>query len=290
MEHMTALVSCFARAYHFENNASHVFADGVAKRLLGEDYDRIAESMTQGIGFFLPGFNGSPADGLRLIVDRQLSPSVLGRSAFCESALYDARRSGCGQYVIFASGYDTFALRSPDSPLRIFELDLPELIADKMLRAQIAGLASSAVYVPCDLADGSWCEKLLEAGFAPQEKTFGSLLGISYYLTKSELQDLLLCVSKILPAGSAICLDYPCEVAGAQAMLNEALAQGAGEQMKARYSAPEMCKLLNDCGFSVVEQLGHDEMTARHFAEYNRRTPQHELSAPLGVGYILALS
>ena len=60
--------------------------------LLGDDYGLIARSMTQGFGFFLPAFNGSQEDGLRLIVDRQLSPSVLGRSVFCEDEL---RRSGC---------------------------------------------------------------------------------------------------------------------------------------------------------------------------------------------------
>ena len=84
-----AKVSCFARAYHFENNKTHIFADGVAARLLGYDYDHIAESMIQEINFFLPGFEGTKEEGLRLIIDKQLSPSVLGRSAYCERKLLD---------------------------------------------------------------------------------------------------------------------------------------------------------------------------------------------------------
>ena len=108
MENITAKVSCFARAYHYKNSTSPIFADTAAEALLGQDYDRIAESMTQGVGFFLPGFNGSPEEGLRLIVDRQLSPSVLGRSAYCERMLENETRLGCRQYVIFASGYDTY--------------------------------------------------------------------------------------------------------------------------------------------------------------------------------------
>ena len=95
MESITAKVSCFARAYHYKNSASTIFADTAAEALLGQDYDRIAESMTQGVGFFLPGFNGSPEEGLRLIVDRQLSPSVLGRSAHCERMLKNEIRLGC---------------------------------------------------------------------------------------------------------------------------------------------------------------------------------------------------
>ena len=288
MQHMTAKVSCFARAYHYKNNTVHIFADSTAQRLLGEDYDRIAESMMQGAGFFLPDFKGSPNEALRMIVDSQLSPSVLGRSAFCEVALENARRCGCRQYVIFAAGYDSFAVRNPDSPLRVFELDLPEMISDKQLRVQAAGLTSSAVYVPCDLADGSWCERLLDSGFSPQDKAFGSLLGISYYLTRPELEALLLDVGRLMAAGSAICIDYPCELEDRHGEINRTLAHGAGEEMKVRYSPAQMLELLSACGFRVAEQLGHGEMTARHFAEYNRRTPQRPMSAPLGVGYILA--
>lgn len=288
MQHMTAKVSCFARAYHYENNSVHIFADSAARAVLGDDYDKIAESMTQGAGFFLPEFKGGSEEALRIIVDAQLSPSVLGRSAFCEAALENARRCGCRQYVIFAAGYDSFAVREPDTPLRVFELDLPELISDKRRRVQAAQLRSNAVYVPCDLADGLWCERLLDSGFSPRDKAFGSLLGISYYLTRPELEALLINVGRLMAAGSAICIDYPCELEDRRGEINRTLARGAGEEMKARYSPAQMLELLSDCGFRVAEQLGHWEMTARHFAEYNRRTPQHPMSAPLGVGYILA--
>ena len=41
---------------------------------------------------------GTREEGLRLILDRQLSPSVLGRSVFCESKLAYAIANGCKQY------------------------------------------------------------------------------------------------------------------------------------------------------------------------------------------------
>ena len=97
MENATAKMSCFARAYHTENNSIRVFADTAARRLLGEEYDAIAQSIREGIGYFLPAFRGSAEEGLRLIVDNQLSPSVLGRSAFCEKTLQNERRLGCRQ-------------------------------------------------------------------------------------------------------------------------------------------------------------------------------------------------
>ena len=65
MNNTTAKVSCYARAYHFEEKAAHIFANNMAKKILGVDYDQIAESMMQGTGFFLPGFGGSKEEGLK---------------------------------------------------------------------------------------------------------------------------------------------------------------------------------------------------------------------------------
>ena len=98
MDNMTAKVSCFARAYHYKNNSIRIFTDDIAEKLLGEDYNQIAKSMSDGIDFFCPGFEGTREEGLRLILDRQLSPSVLGRSVFCESKLAYAIANGCLSY------------------------------------------------------------------------------------------------------------------------------------------------------------------------------------------------
>ena len=101
MDNMTALASAFARAYHFRNNAVHVFADDLAEKLLTrEEYDGISRNMSEGVAYFAPGFEGTPEEALRLIVERQPAtsvwrgvPSENGRSATpLESA---ARRSSC---------------------------------------------------------------------------------------------------------------------------------------------------------------------------------------------------
>ena len=47
MDNMTAKVSCFARAYHYKNNDIHIFVDDMAAALLGDDYEKISESMIQ---------------------------------------------------------------------------------------------------------------------------------------------------------------------------------------------------------------------------------------------------
>ena len=91
-------------------------------------------------------------------MDGQLSPSVLGLSAFAEQCLTNEVRLGCRQYVLFAAGYDTFALRAPVQGLRVYELDQPGLIEDKKWRIERSGIEEKAAveYVPCDLADAGW--------------------------------------------------------------------------------------------------------------------------------------
>ena len=289
MDNATAKVSCFARAYHYENNETHIFADCMAKKILGEEYDQIAENMMQGIGFFLPGFEGTKEEGLRLIVDKQLSPSVLGRSAYCERKLQEEIVNGCKQYLIFASGYDTFSLRNEDAAAAVYELDLPDVLKDKRKRIDHAALRTNAKYVPCDLADEKWVKKLAEKGYKASEKSFGSLLGISYYLEKDEWKKLIKLAAAIMPKGSAICFDFPSKEESKETKVNKTLASGAGEQMKARYSYEEMADLLSECGFTAAEHLEAEAMTKLYFADYNKNTPGHPMAAPAGVEYVFAV-
>ncbi len=62
-DNMTALVSCFARAYHCKNSESPVFADSIAEKLLtAEEYDTISRNMMQGIQYFVPDFQTRMAE------------------------------------------------------------------------------------------------------------------------------------------------------------------------------------------------------------------------------------
>ena len=288
MNHMTAKVSCFARAYHHKHNEIHIFDDNAAERLLGEDYAQIAKNMTEGLPFFFPDFEGTKEEGLRLIVDKQLSPSVLARSAYCENKLMDEKNQGCRQYLIFASGYDTFSLRNTDESFLVFELDLPEMIADKRARIEKQKMKSTAVSVPCNLAEESWKGQLLGAGYNKSQKAFGSLLGLCYYLRKEEFERLLTGVNEIMAEGSTICFDYPSVDESRETKTNQSLAQGAGEQMKALYAEQEIKELLQKCGFKLKEHLNDHAMTELFFEEYNNANPAHQMQAPRGVGYVFA--
>ncbi len=292
MTNLTALISTFARAYHYRNNTIHVFADPYAGKILSEEeYETVSHHMTQGIAYFCPGFQGTEEEALQWIVEHQIAPSVLARSAFCERALHSAMLSGCRQIILYACGFETFALRTENRQLKVFELDRPEMIADKRKRLKENGLKPfcRTEYIGCDLSDPAWKEKLVRSGFDEQEQSFGTMLGLVYYLSKEEFRDLLHTAASICPEGAAICFDYPLIEEGEESQKNRELAEAANESMKARYTYEEMEQMLADAGFLIYEHQNAEEADQAFFTAYNQAQPSHEMHAPQGVSYCLAV-
>ena len=287
---MTARVSAFARAWHARNRDC-VYFDPLAEALLGErDMGEIARNMAQGVGFFCSGFQGTPEEGLRWIVEHQLAPSPLGRAAFAEAEL---EQSGARQYLILAAGLDSFGLRQPDwaQGMEIFELDLPGPSRDKRSRVAAAGLTApdKLHFLEGDLADDAWMDALrAHPAFDPGRISFCSLLGIVYYLKPEDFRALLRQLAKVLSPGSRVAMDYPARDASAQFGRQSALARGAGEVMQAGYTREEMEKLLQGAGFRVVRDLNPNEITGAYFEPYNKRNPDHPIFAAENVNYCLA--
>ena len=165
------------------------------------------------------------------------------------------------------------------------------MIADRQRRIRESGLepVCRQVCIGCDLALTEWTDDLVNAGFHAEKQFFGSLLGISYYLSKDDFRNLLMKISSISCAGSSICIDYPQSTDGTESRRNRELAAAAGEQMKAQYSCDELEKLLSEAGFLLYEHLNEDEATETFFQDYNRSNMEHCMTAPEGVGYCLAV-
>jgi methyltransferase (TIGR00027 family) len=296
---MTALISAFSRWYHAEHNGIKIFDDSIADKLLSdEEKCQIAVSMIGGIGFFNPPFSGTQEAAVRWIVDNQLSPSPLGRSAWAEKALEMAVKLGATQYLIVAAGYDTFAYRQPTwaNGLQIIEMDSPFMSADKQNRVErfLDKRPPNLTYVPIDLALESLSEKLCACGaFDKSKLSFYSLLGISYYLSKENFKTLFQDIANVAIKGSTAVFDYPDEhtytkQAGNRARKQAMMAQVAGESMLASFSYAEIEQLLSDCDFLVYEHLTPNEITKQYFSEYNKANPQNIMTAFDNVNYCLA--
>ena len=290
-KNMTALVSAFARCYHYKNNKYRIFSDNCAEKILSnKEYNEIANSMFEGIKFFNPNFVGTKENALRWIVDNQLSPSVLGRSVFCEKSLFNAIKLGCKQYLILASGYDTFAYRNNIKSLKVFEIDKSEMIEDKIKRLNNSKLDYSKVnFIKCDFTKENWINNIKKSIYNKNQISFSSLLGISYYLTKEEFYRLINHISNIVCKGSSVVFDYPTYEESKEKEINEKLASSANENMKSKYSYQEIEDILSKNGFLIYEHLNHKEMTSTYFEKYNILNPNNKIIAPKGVCYCLAV-
>lgn len=297
---MTALVSAFSRAYHSIQNTEKVFDDYLAKDILTQnEYEQIASNMSKGINFFNPSFQGTQEEALRWIVDNQLSPSPLGRAAFAEKALENAVRIGAKQYLIFATGYDTFAYRQPDwsSKIQIFEIDHPTTGSDKqkriksMVKEKLANLHS----VSADFTENKWEGNLIACSEFDQSKiSFCSLLGISYYLSKQTFAETINTISRIVPKGSSIIFDYPDKdsyttKAGERAKKQAAMAGVANEKMLASYSYLELQEILDASNFLIYEHLIPNQITEQYFKKYNQSNPGNSITAFDNTNYCLAV-
>ena len=290
-KNMTALVSAFARCYHFQNNKKWIYKDELASKILSEEeYNLISSSMAQGIQFFNKDFKGTNEEALRWIVNKNLSPSVLGRSSFCERMLESSIRLGIEQYVIYAAGYDTSAYKKKYSKLNIFEIDREEMIVDKINRLDKSNIDHYFVnYLKCDFTSSNWINNIINSSYNQNKRSFNSLLGISYYLTKEEFSSMIKEISSLMCEGSRIVFDYPTYVRGEEARINEELAKGAKEEMKAKYSYHEMEKLLQEHNILIYEHLNDQEMTDIYFKDYNLSNPNDMIIAPRGVSYLLGV-
>lgn len=293
---MTALISAFSRGYHSEHNIIKIFDDSLANSLLTKnEKDTITNHMTKGISFFNPAFRGSDEEAIRWIVDHQLSPSPLGRAAFIENALKIAVQIGASQYLMIASGYDSFAYRQPEwsESVRLFEIDHPMMINDKIKRVSsiLESLPENLDYVSLDLLEENLTDRMNAcADFNRMKISFCSLAGICYYLTKDDFRKILRYLAEVTPEGSAIAFDYPCmDSDDERNQVQRKLAASASEPMVAEYSYKDMELLLSDCGFLVYEHLSPDEITSQYFSEYNNANPQNRMTALNGVNYCLAI-
>lgn len=279
MNNMTALVSCFVRAYHTENSNIKVYNDAFASKILTkEEYFNIALNMTSAIKFFNPNYEGD--EPLKWIVNNNIGPSVLARAAFNEKHLFNDIKLGLEQYVIIASGYDTICYKV-NKKIKVFELDKKEIIEDKIKRTKNFDNENIS-YISCDFNENLILD-LLNSGYDKNKKTFCSLLGISYYLPKSTFSKTIKLLSDNMPKGSSIIFDYPNEYKETK---TEELAKLANEEMKSNYSYDEILKIAELSNMQIYEHLESVQIDNTYFYDYNTLNTI-KLKAPKGVSYCL---
>ncbi|PEX92643.1 SAM-dependent methyltransferase [Bacillus cereus] len=280
---ITSLVSAFGRAYHSEFDSPKIFDDYVAREfILPKERHDIETNMVQGIHFFnkdiAQQFQDNPKEILKWITQVQLSPTPLARAAYCEKVLLHEMTLGAKQYVILGAGLDTFSFRRKEleNKIEVFEVDHPSTQQFKKERIKEAELEvpNNLQFVSMDFTKGFSYEQLRNEGFE-NKKTFFSLLGVTYYLTKEELASLIDCLFKMVPEGSSIVFDYPDENLFTEKGLSNRvenmvkMAAVGGEPMKSCYSYREMEALLEKAGVLIYEHLSPEDIHKLYFEGRN---------------------
>ncbi|MGG3729316.1 class I SAM-dependent methyltransferase [Bacillus wiedmannii] len=280
---VTSLVSAFGRAYHSEFDRPKIFDDYVTKDFISKkERNEIEMNMVQGIHFFntdiAEKFQDNPQEILKWITQVQLSSTPLARAAYCERVLLHEITLGAKQYVILGAGLDTFSFRHREleNEIEIFEVDHPSTQKFKRERIKDAELETpnNLHFISMDFTKGFSSEQLRNEGFE-NKKTFFSLLGVTYYLTKEELSSLIECLFAMVPEGSSIVFDYPDENLFTEKGLSNRvenmvkMATVGGEPMKSCFSYTEMEALLEKAGLLIYEHLSPEDIHTLYFEGRN---------------------
>jgi methyltransferase (TIGR00027 family) len=275
----TALAMAYARAYHSTHDSPRIFDDFLADDLFTPEertqWEQDLAGMLQYVAPELAAMNPDPATALAWNVQLTSGPITLGRSRFAEDSLATAIRDGVRQYVILGAGLDTFAYRRTDlaNRLQVFELDHPATQALMRERVARAGWSDPANlhYIPTDFTQESLADALGRSLYDPNQLSFFSWLGVSYYLTREVVFETLRGIASFTAPGSAVVFDYldtdsfiP-ERAGVLIQQMQRMATLLGEPMKASFDPLALAADLAPLGLRLEENLGPAEIEARYY-------------------------
>jgi methyltransferase (TIGR00027 family) len=176
----------------FDDQLAHAFLDAAAPGLLrqvpGDRTDNLTEFMEAN--------------------RRGLMFAPILKTRFFDDYLLAAAAGGCVQLVILGAGFDTRAYRLPLSvpvPVRVFELDIPEVAAfkDSVLEECRATPNCIRTVVPADLRT-DWVATLIAHGFDTSAPATWLAEGLLSYLTGCEVVDLLSNITALAARGSRV--------------------------------------------------------------------------------------
>jgi methyltransferase (TIGR00027 family) len=276
---LTALLTAYARTYHAAHATPKLFNDYLADQLFTEEERAyFGESLAEALKFLDPERAAACPDratALAWYMRLQGGPITLSRSRYTEDSLIGAVGQGVRQYVILGAGMETFAFRQPElmQRLRVFEIDHPATQAFKRQRLAELGwdLPERLHFVPLDFTRESLAEALRRSPYDPQVPSFFSWLGVTYYLTREVVFDILRAIANVAPAGSLIIFDYMApdafvpERAAKRMQRMQAIVRQAGEPMKAGFDPSRLAADLETLGLRLQEDLSPADIEERYF-------------------------
>ena len=276
---VSARIAAFARAYHQQHDQPLVFRDPLANRLFSqEELSAFEANLARSLAFFdakAAAVQSDAESALRHVMRNHIAPITLARSRYAEDALEQSVKQGTRQYVLLGAGFDTFAFRRPEwaASLRVFEVDDPATQDEKKHRISDAGYAlpGDCEWVPMNFVGEDIGASLRTAGFAPQQPSFFSLLGVSYYLSSETLLRIFSSIAALSSRGSKLVFDYfdldafDLATASSRMQRMQAAAEFSGERMLTGLDPETLSTELGTVGLRLREQMNPMQIQARYF-------------------------
>ena len=267
-ESVTAKLCAFARAWHSNRAQEKIYDDYLAYDMMGkEEYDQMYDMISRG---FTENGDVFSRDDTEQIINEYIAPIPLSRISFSEKRLSDfAKANGRIQYVICGAGSDTFSFRNDDPNIEVFEIDHPDTQRYKLDKiAQLEwNIPQNVHFVPVDFEKERMTEKLIEAGFDVNKKTFFSILGVSYYLTLDVFSETLAQIAELSALGSVVVFDYPIKsgVFPRRVYRLEKITECLGEVMQGGFDYNEVSRALYSLGFQIDTYMPPEKVQKLYF-------------------------
>ena len=200
---------------------------------------------------------------------------INARTKHIDGILKQAALDGIGQVVNLGAGYDSRAYRFREAmpDVRFFEIDLPQMVAEKKrrLEAALGAVPDHVVFVPIDFDEQALPARLAESGYEPDRKTLFIWEGGTMYVSPAAVERTLAFVATGSAPGSSVVYDYvpAAVVAGDFAehpdMRGMALwARYRGEPFLFGIPRGEGPAYVEALGLEVLSDVGPPELEARY--------------------------
>ena len=204
----------------------------------------------------------SGAKGMRIEYAKVMSDMMALRTSAIDAAVREAITRGAKQLVILGAGYDGRAWRMPElRGVTVFEVDHPATQGAKRARVpELPPAFGDVVFVSMNFEEQQLGEVLAHAGHDRAAPTCWIWEGVVMYLTKEAMRATLASISARSAPGSTLILNYHSQHRGFIARLIFRL---IGEPMISHWTADEMAEEMAAARFSVREDTGIAEWSAR---------------------------
>ena len=211
-------------------------------------------------------------DSGRPVIDNGAYANVIVRARVCEDALREAVARGVAQYVIVGAGFDSFAQRRPDwaRALAVIEVDHPATQSLKL--RQIGEARAAAHYIAADLGAEPLGEALKRSPYRADAPAFFAWLGVTMYLPREANLATFREIARVGARGSELVFTYSHIARFARAAtpeqtrMREAVA-AVGEPFVCGFDPETLAAELAECGLTLDEDFGVDELLARYDPE-----------------------